>query len=145
MYEDEEFQAYNFGFSLAEERNITSIINFIKDSESDSYRMAEKAKEGRKQADYVGWKAVSVRFRFLRLVLNVLSTLSNIDVTDNSKIEVEKLNSNFQQIQILAKTFDDTFQIGNKTVVHSDNVELPLVSLTCPNTLNSGRILMHSE
>ena len=131
MYEDEEFQPYSFGFSMAEERNISSLLNFLKDSEADASRMARKAKDGKideSSDEKNGWAAVSARLKFLRLFLSVLSTLSNIDVNDSTKGELEKLNSSFQQIQSLTKVIDDSYKLGNKTVLHSDNVTLPLVS-----------------
>ena len=55
--------------------------------ETDSSRIAKK--EGNSEKEKFGWNAVSTRFKFLRLFLNILSTLSNIDVADTGKVEIE--------------------------------------------------------
>ena len=118
VFDDDEFQLYNFGFLMAQNKTVTSIINSLKLLEDE---ITKEQKSNNVDENLPGLLA---RVRFIKSVLSILNILTRIDMMENGKLD-DKIHQNFQHATQSLKQIGETRK--KLSVTHKeDNVTLPL-------------------
>ena len=86
---DTSLQLYNFGFLMAQNKTVTSIINSLKLLEDE---VTKEQKSGKMDENLPGLLA---RIRFIKSVLSILNILMRVDMMENGKLD-DRIHQNFQ-------------------------------------------------
>jgi len=116
VFDDDEFQLYNFGFAMGQTKTVTSVLNSLKTIEDDLQREQRENNE----AD---WGGVLTRVRFIKAILTIVNILTSIDITE--KLDDHRIHQSFQHATQLLKQLGEETR-HQLTHTYEDNVTLPL-------------------
>lgn len=120
VFDDDEFQPFNFGFQMAQSVSVTSVLNNLKEIEDG---LIKKSKSNNDE-ERSGWTAVLNRIRFLKTFLSIINILSSINLSEQ-KLD-DRINQHFQVLNNLLPAIKQTQSLGGLHVTHEDGVSLPM-------------------